>query len=682
MKIRKRLFTNKNARVLLSELLPYELPVSVSNRALFHFVSKYNIKLKGGKLYWDNRNNDISEMVKSTFGLNQNSVVQSVPTSRVSKYIELKDTECATIPFQYRILHKSGDYRELTMIHPLNQLIAVEFYDKYKDLILYYSTISEFSIRKPYRVAKYCVPYDLTFWKKYSFDHEHASGEEMDLTYSTVKSFFVYRRFSNVHKFFESTVYHHCEKKFDKLLSFDIAKCFDSIYTHSLLWALYGKDSVKEVLGQNRDKKTFGSQFDLLMRNLNCKETNGIVIGPELSRIFAELILQQIDRRVMLELKSGNDGLRHKVDYQLFRYVDDYFLFYNNDDIADKVLTNYKIALKEFKLSINTAKTHVLEKPLITGISRAKLRISKMLDDYFRISFAKEDEDGDNSRITIHVSSSRLRSEFKSIIVETGVNPGDITNYVIACIERRISSFYKKVTKNNLRQNDITTCLSYFISVIDFCFYLYSLSPKVSPSIKLCLVLSKIIRFTRVQNALSHDQRHLIYKKIFDEINVMMMKLKVTENAEVESLYLLTVINELGRDYELEEAKLKDYFRITISWHPNYLTIVVLLRLIGDKGRYAKTKSALEKAIIAKYENVTAENRRKNAELVYLFMDMISCPYLDNKIKKKLFILWGLENKFWKRQRDILAQAHDWEKNWISSDFGIELLAKKGREVY
>ena len=33
-------------------------------------------------------------------------------------------------------------------------------------------------------------------------------------------------------------------------------------------------------------------------------KTNGIIIGPEFSRIFAELILQSIDQDVVSELKK------------------------------------------------------------------------------------------------------------------------------------------------------------------------------------------------------------------------------------------------------------------------------------------------------------------------------------------------------------------------------------------
>lgn len=40
-----------------------------------------------------------------------------------------------TIPFKFKITHKDNDYRELTVIHPINQLYLVGFYDKYKNTI-------------------------------------------------------------------------------------------------------------------------------------------------------------------------------------------------------------------------------------------------------------------------------------------------------------------------------------------------------------------------------------------------------------------------------------------------------------------------------------------------------------------------------------------------------------------
>ena len=62
--------------------------------------------------------------------------------------------------------------------------------------------------------------------------------------------------------------------------------------------------------------------------------THGIVIGPEFSRIFAEILLQSIDVKVknkLLSYKSSNyiHGIVEGVHYTIKRYVDDYFLFYN-----------------------------------------------------------------------------------------------------------------------------------------------------------------------------------------------------------------------------------------------------------------------------------------------------------------------------------------------------------------
>lgn len=45
-------------------------------------------------------------------------------------------------------------------------------------------------------------------------------------------------------------------------------------------------------------KESFGSKFDSLMQRMNYNETNGILIGPEVSRIFSEIILQAVDAEV------------------------------------------------------------------------------------------------------------------------------------------------------------------------------------------------------------------------------------------------------------------------------------------------------------------------------------------------------------------------------------------------
>ena len=98
---------------------------------------------------------------------------------------------------------------------------------------------------------------------------------------------------------------------------------------------------------------------------MNQGETNGIVIGPEFSRIFAEIILQGVDQSLEVKLASM-DRLQHRKDYEIFRYVDDYFIFHNSPANAEKITRHLEHLLKEVKLSLNLAKSEPFERPIIT----------------------------------------------------------------------------------------------------------------------------------------------------------------------------------------------------------------------------------------------------------------------------------------------------------------------------
>src|SRR5690606_34955423 len=252
-----------------------------------------------------------------------------------------------TKPFNFNITHKQNDFRELCVIHPVSQRKMVAFYEKYKNIIIYYSSLSPFSIRKPSQVANFTFYNDILHKKNEDKDLQHSQIEQDDSEYENLKSFFSYRKYSNIHKFYESYQFHRSEKKYNKLLKIDVTKCFDSIYTHPLPWALFNKNIIKTNIDPSLS--TFGGEFDRLMQDLNANETNGITIGPEFSRIFAELILQQIDINIYEKLKTNDingKNLIHKVDYEIFRYVDDYFILYNNDSDVERIKETFKLALK------------------------------------------------------------------------------------------------------------------------------------------------------------------------------------------------------------------------------------------------------------------------------------------------------------------------------------------------
>ena len=245
----------------------------------------------------------------------------------------------------------------MSIIHPYNQWQVVEFYDQYKYSILYLCNQSKYSLRKPHKIAQYFYYRDRL--------HSKLSGHESDKVelffneYENLKTFFSYEKYSNIYKFYEDYRYQRAEKKFKHLVKFDLQSCFDSIYTHTISWATAGGPDKVKVLPAYHGSWV-GDAFDNLMQSVNARETNGIVIGPEFSRIFAEIILQYIDHRVEQELLE--QSLCQKSNYECYRYVDDYFLFYNDENDRKTFMESLIKWLKEFKLQISPSKTEEFER--------------------------------------------------------------------------------------------------------------------------------------------------------------------------------------------------------------------------------------------------------------------------------------------------------------------------------
>jgi sulfur relay (sulfurtransferase) DsrC/TusE family protein len=258
------------------------------------------------------------------------------------------------------------------------------------------------------------------------------------------------------------------------MMQVDISKCFDSIYTHSLPWAVLGKSQTKFDL--EKSKKTFPGRFDSLMQNLNHNETNGIVIGPEFSRIFAEIILQSVDRKVQTYLEKS-DGLSHKKDYEIFRYVDDYFVFYNAEPAREKIIGALQRELKEMKLGINPAKIKFYEKPIITEITIAKSRISELLDE--EIDPKRVDNQaissGQNQSPSLDciVRSNRLTIAYKAIIKESKVNYGDLLNYTFHIVEKKLSILLKTYLGCAKDSHDQRRLIKAILGVMEFSFFAY-----------------------------------------------------------------------------------------------------------------------------------------------------------------------------------------------------------------
>jgi len=599
--------------------------------------------------------------------------IRSVPVSKCNM---------ATIPFNFRVAHNL-DGRTLSVVHPRNQVEIANFYAAHSASIIYYTSVSDFSIRRPVSVSRYVYYKDKLHLQRLDSSR---GVEEDDREYEQIGSYFVYKKYRNIHRFFESHKYHRCEKKYDAMVQIDVSKCFDSIYTHSLPWAVLGKEQAKYSL--DLSKQTFGGRFDAVMQNLNQKETNGIVIGPEFSRIFAEIILQSSDSELIKKLSTFK--LTHKIDYEIFRYVDDYFVFFNDESTYLKIFETLQEILRSKKLSINTSKIKRYQKPIITEITVAKEKISSLLNE----EIAPECEELHtpasaeiHRHLVCRINPNQLITRYKSAIKSAGVTYGELLNYTFAICENKLEKLLVIYLQSEKVDRDRRRLSRAMLSIMEFAFFIYSASPKVNHTIRLCRVISTSIGFLNSQG-ITYELKHLIFKYVHENILQQLEKNTMSDYREVENLYLLLALIEIGKEYWLPEKVLLTHFLIEKdesgdlirpTGFLSHFSITSLLTYIKNKVRYQLLKAFLERHIIAKVEHLEAHCHH-GAETMIMLLDLEVCPYISNLTKERVGAIFGLDTT----GLTALRSSNDhWFTAWDEKfNLGKELDAKRSREVY
>ena len=123
---------------------------------------------------------------------------------------------------------------------------------------------------------------------------------------------------------------------------------------------------------------------------------------------------------------------------------------------------------------------------------------------------------------------------------------------------------------------------------------------------------------------------------------MVLSKSKNKNETQIETLYLLIAISQLGREYRLNLKVLCSYFNMTLksdgsvrfNTDLNYFSITVLLFYIKDIKTYTPLLEELKKVILEKFKEGKKYGWKDNTELVFLFFDLLTCPYLDNKLNR------------------------------------------------
>jgi hypothetical protein len=324
-------------------------------------------------------------------------------------------------------------------------------------------------------------------------------------------------------------------------LKTDVSHFFPSIYSHSLVWSFIGHDKSLAMFDGSEAKTDLYnklSKLDKGLQTINKHRTNGILIGPVLSHLVAELIL--IDRIDSLLLKKKTTGIN------FFRFMDDVYVFSKDEKNLADCQKEIEESLSEFGLNLNTEKTKILKFPS-TSI---KVDLDVILEPYL---------DSLKNKFNPPASIEQNHKDFKKflrslLVLKETVNADNLFYFVFSYL------FYDKSFKN-IKDYLVENFNQSYVNII---FKIISIEPKCYK------YLFEIIRTLyqnqfRDKNEVSELTKQLSDFKIGEYFSSWVESLNNIKNCEYELIWIIysmsffplslkKLIDDIGNHSDLDDS--------------------------------------------------------------------------------------------------------------------------------
>lgn len=675
----KRPVSSKWYRAVLTDVQPYELPVTISSGALYDALLALDLVWKDQSISCRWLGSHTAPLLTTIFGRHitlsnrdADGRVEFVDESLRLSNNRLRDFPRA-VPLSFEVEKVGGGTRVLSMLHPRSQVEVARFYERFSDSILYFTNRSSFSIRRPVRIARYAQHRDVLFAQD---RHVGARGVELSAQdYDGLHSYFAYGRYDFVYKFYESAELRRLETMFARFARFDIANCFGSIYTHSISWVTNGFNASKMHSGATNG--TFGGQFDRLMQSLNDDETKGIVVGPEISRIFAEVILQDADIKVGRLLEQL--GWRQGVDFEIRRFVDDYFVFVHSDRQVSDVGNTLRQVLGEYRLSLNAAKYEVSVTPLRDEVSVAKSELRRRLSE----AFVFDDSDHGVSLPRPRLDVKQVGHQFKGVLLQTRTLRHEVASYALSRVEIEFERVLRAWRGSLLDlkaspvDDDDWDCIGIFIiDTLDVATSFYGSSESVSPALKLARIASTSIAFAD-SVSMPYSFRSQILANISRALRGQILRGAVATSSRTHTFVLLDCLTALDTRNALHDGDLRRLLdpRQQGLDAVKALELIVVLRHCGEGRGLESLREDLERVALTR---VNERPRGFDTERTLLASALLASPFSARQTKRSLMKSVSYPDLTLLGE----AQATAGPVAWRALDYHRALQRKRGLEVY
>ena len=371
----------------------------------------------------------------------------------------------ATAPLKFNILKGNDSLREISLMQPLSMLNIYLFLELYqKELLILLKENSIFSLRYHKKST------DLYYKKSSKKTAEYYSSSSKRIEKGALQqtgAYFKIHKFNSVSSFTGSKLWQQLNLKYKYFAKIDYKSCFDSIYTHAYKWIIE-KNVVesKEVKNSN-----LYVVVDRILQNINARSSNGVIVGPEFSRMIVEVLLQHIDVETSIEL-MGSNMVRNK-NYNVYRYVDDIYIFANSSDDVDKIISVISAVSHKYLIHLNELKFMKSETPFTLNSWLSKTR---ELADKISILFYNHDElknKQQEEKYLVrdgHLPIDKIKSDFNNLICDFPNEKRTIVSFALSTLLNNISKKKNgvKILKEG-KESKAFKILELMLYIVSFC---------------------------------------------------------------------------------------------------------------------------------------------------------------------------------------------------------------------
>lgn len=417
--------------VILTDSRPVELP---KNYTLTYF---YN---------YLNNNKKVLSMFES--------VKKETRASETERNGLLWGQEWHATPLKYHIIKNRFEMREMALISPISMIQIPLFLEAYEKQLLYLTSEGGFSVRK-HETNDMLEYVDMNSEKGINY---HLSAEK---SIEASGAFYSVYPFKYMSEFHNSSCWYRLNREYKYFGKIDYSKCFDSIYTHTYTWIVTKNSVDGKKYGRNQ---FFLNMCDRLMQNINGSITNGIVVGPEFSRLMMEVLAQCIDNRVKAKLFKQEK--RYAIEYSVCRFVDDIFIFADEEQTVEKIIELYRDEAEMLHFRLNDQKRLAGKLPYAWFGWKEKVH---SVNEYICQALFN---DVRTSKNVIGIRSNmipNMKMMYQNIVADYPDYQAKIVSYVLTTI-------YKKLKRANIPLFSEEKVLKTLMVFLDAVFYFYSFS--------------------------------------------------------------------------------------------------------------------------------------------------------------------------------------------------------------